>query len=510
MAAISLGFGMDIREVFPIFGGGNTRGEAVLAHLKGRGKGPGQFLGVLRRLVKSKILPPYLDFDFDFRDDAEDRQAAEIAKTRSAARAENLGTGVIDVRTAREQMLDFGEITAAQFEALELADGRLASGVPVLSLFASADSDIADLLDLGFDDVANTALHDAGAVMAEIDALMPEVFALMESSRGADIRRARQARAALDELRKLYEGKATADRELAQEIAAAFEPDPAETEAATGDTIEGAGSLPDDASAAPADDPVGDELGDALKAYSRKEIDAARDPDGRLNWSRLVGIEPVIISPDSPDAPRGILRRKATVTMRREFRRLIGRLWDEEITRDEFLELAGQVIGDELTDGYLRGTQQFGVTEDDLTDEDREELGELIKAQVDFLTALAAAIVGNNRTASGGDLVVREQYTARAELWANRYRESFNAGTRSAARDALVEWQYGPTEHCTDCLNYNGKVYRASVWAKAGIRPQMSTLECGGYLCQCKFTPTTKPETPGVPAPPVGRRKEQD
>ena len=44
MAAIALAFGVDARELFPAMSAGATRADALLQHLKQRGKGPGQIL----------------------------------------------------------------------------------------------------------------------------------------------------------------------------------------------------------------------------------------------------------------------------------------------------------------------------------------------------------------------------------------------------------------------------------------------------------------------------------
>ncbi len=44
MATIALAFGMDARELFPSLTSGSTRADALIQHLKQRGKGPGQIV----------------------------------------------------------------------------------------------------------------------------------------------------------------------------------------------------------------------------------------------------------------------------------------------------------------------------------------------------------------------------------------------------------------------------------------------------------------------------------
>lgn len=152
MATIALAFGMDARELFPALGAGSTRAEALLQHLKQRGKGPGQIIQITENLFNHKYLPPHLRMVFDFQDDAQDRQVADSRKVRAEKRQIDSQTGALDKRAMREQMLADGDIDRGQFERLELRDGRLADGSSILSLFYSDDRQISKMLDLGVDD----------------------------------------------------------------------------------------------------------------------------------------------------------------------------------------------------------------------------------------------------------------------------------------------------------------------------------------------------------------------
>lgn len=152
MAAIALAFGIDARELFPAMSSGATRADALLQHLKQRGKGPGQIIQDIERLFNFKYLPNYLEMQFDYQDDAQDRQQAEIKRIRADRRRQDASTKTMDTRTLRQQMLDDGDMTDDQFEALELADGRLEDGTSVLALFYSEDPQVTQYLDLGVDD----------------------------------------------------------------------------------------------------------------------------------------------------------------------------------------------------------------------------------------------------------------------------------------------------------------------------------------------------------------------
>ena len=83
---------------------------------------------------------------FDYQDDSQDRQVAEIRGVRSVSRARNIEISVTDIRIERENMVKNGELNKEQFEWLELLDGRLQSGASVITLFFSNDKEMSDML----------------------------------------------------------------------------------------------------------------------------------------------------------------------------------------------------------------------------------------------------------------------------------------------------------------------------------------------------------------------------
>jgi hypothetical protein len=211
MALIALAFGIDISELYPGQGGG-TRAEALIQHLKQRGKGPGETLQTLENIFNSKVLPNVLEIKFDFQDDAEDRQSAEIHQVRANTYQTELTAEIKDIRTVREQMLADGDITQSQFEALELEDGRLGDGLPVISLFYSQDPIMRVLLALpGIDDPLDVEANDKEAVLFEISRRRTEMMQMVNSEgKGAwqKSHDARQVLAALDALEELYNKQA--------------------------------------------------------------------------------------------------------------------------------------------------------------------------------------------------------------------------------------------------------------------------------------------------------------
>jgi hypothetical protein len=145
MAAIALAFGVDARELWPMTGSGATRADALMQHLKAQTKGIGHLLAIAEKTLFAKILPDTLNAYFDYSDDAQDRQVAEIKKMRSERHQIDLKASmVVNDRVAREQMLWDGDLTQAQFNQLELEAGRLTDGSSALQLFYSPE--YADLI----------------------------------------------------------------------------------------------------------------------------------------------------------------------------------------------------------------------------------------------------------------------------------------------------------------------------------------------------------------------------
>jgi hypothetical protein len=211
MAAIALGFGVDARELFPMMGAGATRADALIQHLKARGKAIGATIQATERLFNQKVLPANVELIFDFQDDAQDRQVAEVRNIRSERHERDVNDGILDTRTAREQMLDAGDLTDAQFRRLELDDGRLEDGTDILTLYFSRDH--ADLLALGIPDPLDIEANDPLIVADAIDERRRSLIEELASERRPGRRRLiQEALAALKKLQADYEGQADDQR----------------------------------------------------------------------------------------------------------------------------------------------------------------------------------------------------------------------------------------------------------------------------------------------------------
>jgi len=206
MAAIALAFGVDARELWPASQVGATRADAVLSHIKQQTKGPGHILVQTERLFNQWFLPPYLKMVFDFQDDAQDRQRAEIEKERSLARKTNLEFGVSNERTERQRMMAEGSISDAQFKDLELEDGRLPDGSPLQSLFFVEDEIYKEILTIsGVSNPTDIYNNDKEEMLKKISTQKSVAYGVIARETGENnSRKAKQALAALDELEEQY------------------------------------------------------------------------------------------------------------------------------------------------------------------------------------------------------------------------------------------------------------------------------------------------------------------
>jgi hypothetical protein len=205
MATVALAFGVDARELFPAMQSGATRADALLSHLKQRGKGPGQIIQTVEQLFNHKYLPPHLEFLFDYQDDAQDRQEAEIEQVRANKNSVDISSGALSVRVAREQMLAVGDLSRSQFNQMELNDGRLPDGANILTLFYSEDNQYSQFLDLGVDDPLNKDANDIEGLSEIIHEQLRKANSVIVNSRNPNDRvAATHAVYALAYLKKFY------------------------------------------------------------------------------------------------------------------------------------------------------------------------------------------------------------------------------------------------------------------------------------------------------------------
>ena len=80
---LALAFGVDAREFWPIAGGPmGSAMETTIQHTKARGKGIGSIVSQIEEAINLRFLPSSVTFRFDFVDDEQDAQAAEIVQRK--------------------------------------------------------------------------------------------------------------------------------------------------------------------------------------------------------------------------------------------------------------------------------------------------------------------------------------------------------------------------------------------------------------------------------------------
>lgn len=142
-----------------------------------------------------------------------------------------------------------------------------------------------------------------------------------------------------------------------------------------------------------------------------------------------------------------------------------------------------------LLDGFRDGGVIMKISETD--DATANALNEHIISQWEYADSFANAVFGGLAVATA---------LSHIPMWTNKVINAmYNYGLLAAKDNQRLEWVYGPTEHCSDCLSLNGKVYTAKVWREAEIMPQGDMLECGGFNCKCELKKTDKPLSEGKP-----------
>lgn len=222
MFLIALALNIPPRWLWPATSTGATKADAMFQHIAGMGGGVGYLISLFKTLlggdmlaqVLGKPIGPQFEVVFDYQDDEQDRQQAEIRELRGKTWAANISNGIINERVAREQALDAGDLTEQQFDDLELGDGRLPDGQDVLNLFVTIDPELAGMLAISVGDVLNVEANDREVVLPAIEDKLLEVRAILQSpDRPRIFDKAKQAYAALIKLKELYSQPTAAEQQ---------------------------------------------------------------------------------------------------------------------------------------------------------------------------------------------------------------------------------------------------------------------------------------------------------
>ena len=164
----------------------------------------------------------------------------------------------------------------------------------------------------------------------------------------------------------------------------------------------------------------------------------------------------------------------------------------------DFIDIFANLISGQLRDAYTRAWIDEGNT-GALPDYLEASYQETVAKQYSFVDQFYRAIVD-----ARVDKTSIEPLLSRAQLWAQRWTESYNEAVRLITLDGgdNMIWELGATEqHCPECAFLNGKIMSAKEWNLIGIKPQNAPnkkLTCGGWKCDCSLSPTDKRRTPGA------------
>jgi hypothetical protein len=168
MYAIASAFGMDAQELWPTNQGSSNQADSSLRRMRSRGKLPAQTTADLEVQFDMKVLPAHLKLKFDFRDDEEDQQRALIRDIRGRNRVRDISSATIDVRGARQLMLDDGDIDRTSFEMMEANDGRLPDGTNIGVLFFANDPVFKKHLSIRGMDILQTRANEPLSAISKI------------------------------------------------------------------------------------------------------------------------------------------------------------------------------------------------------------------------------------------------------------------------------------------------------------------------------------------------------
>lgn len=187
---------------------------------------------------------------------------------------------------------------------------------------------------------------------------------------------------------------------------------------------------------------------------------------------------------------------KGEVDYARALRALVRGLWRGVVSEFDFVDGFYTAIRREYRKAFEAGVEDGGDTFDNLSDKQKQRLEVLINGELAHVPAFKDAIVEADQ-AKGGNL---DPLISRVPSWVSRLSGIRAVGKLVALGDKRQKWVYQEgKEHCQDCRNLNGRIYKASTWERWNIYPQSARLECYGTYCGCGFEDTDEPITRGRP-----------
>jgi len=217
-------------------------------------------------------------------------------------------------------------------------------------------------------------------------------------------------------------------------------------------------------------------------------IDAIVDVAG---WMQARGI----VLPN--DLTQTIANLKTEAHYDRVLRRAVRDLYTSKIDESEFIDIQIRLVEEQFGRAWREGARDVDFNPENMTDDDMTVLAERVETEKDRILDYAQSVLDAREAGNPVDPLV-----VRADMWAARYPEVRDAARAHFGGRMHLRWQYGPTEHCDDCLRLNGTVAEAREWEQArqrGIYPRSAELACHGFNCACELIPTDDELTGEIP-----------
>lgn len=151
--------------------------------------------------------------------------------------------------------------------------------------------------------------------------------------------------------------------------------------------------------------------------------------------------------------------------------------------------LMWDTVGLGIEAAWREGAASCGIAEDELTIDEQLRRDMLINEQRGHIMGFLDWVYSSRR--DGPAPLKWASIRQRAGMWGNAWNKAYNEAKARACADQKLMWKlHGrrlTKESCEDCLSLNGRIYRASVWAKYGVFPQSPDLACNGFNCGCSF-----------------------
>ena len=173
-------------------------------------------------------------------------------------------------------------------------------------------------------------------------------------------------------------------------------------------------------------------------------------------------------------------------------------LWNGSTSFDQFYEDMMWAIDTAFDAVWRVAARGCGIADDEWTFAEKAELERMKVREYEHIEALAARVEEGSKENKGR---LRDALKT-VGLWIQRLRSVYDRAQSLACGDKKLEWVRHAKDSCASCRALDGKVYRASIWAKYGLYPNCDKLECvqdaGGVpVCRCDLRPTTKPGSKG-------------